>query len=49
MCRYDTGLLPTMMTFQGDATEDPSFQRPPTGSFDDDEEFEIPMINRAAR
>ena len=40
----ETGLLPTMMTFEGDdEDEDPSFRRPPTGSFDDDEEFELPL------
>jgi len=36
----DTGLLPVMMTFEGDNDED---KRPPTGSFDDDEEFNLPM------
>lgn len=42
----DTGLLPAMMTFEGDEREDPSFKKPPTGSFDDDEEFEIPSVAR---
>lgn len=41
----DTGLLPAMMTFEGDDEEDLSFKKPPTGSLDDDE-FEIPSVAR---
>lgn len=38
----DTGLLPVMMTFEGDNAEEDKFRRPPTGSFDDGEAFDIP-------
>lgn len=41
----ETGLLPVMMTYKADESdpEEMAFSRPPTGSFDDGEEFEIPM------